>query len=211
MERKNKGFISILLIFAMLVSMLSSNAISQADSAGGGSNLYERDGFRVQFSVTEEWDTMYNASVTITNTGSVTIDDWYLKFPFSQKIKSIWNGAVQKEANGYAYIKNSVHNQDISPKESIAFGMTVEGKFAECPESYELLGSRAVVNEKECSVCYEVSEDWGSGFIGTVVIKNTSNHVLEDWGVDFSFDNTIQNVWNALISSKEGKQYKIRL
>lgn len=210
MKKKQKGFMSSLLIFAMLASVMFPAADSRADSHQNKKGLYEGDGFQVQFDVTESWDDQYNVSVTIKNVSEVTIDDWFLKFPFSQKITNTWNGEFKKEVDGYTYIKNSGHNQDISSGESVTFGMTVEGDFAGYPDQYELLGKRAVVNEKEYSVSYEVAEDWGSGFIGKIVIKNRSNHVIEDWGLDFQFDNQVQNIWNALIASRDGKHYKIR-
>ena len=165
MKRKQKSFMSILLIFAMLVSVMLPASNSQADSHQEKKGFYEGDGYQVQFDVTETWDGQYNASVTIKNVSDVTIDDWFLKFPFSQKIANIWNGVLETEKNGYMYIKNSGHNQDISSGESVTFGMTVEGKFEKYPDQYKLLGKRAVVNEKEYSVSYEVAEDWGSGFI----------------------------------------------
>ena len=210
MKKKHKRTTSILLIFAMLVSVMLPASNSRADSRQKTKGLYEGEGYRVQFDVTEAWDSQYNASVTITNTSEVTIDDWFLKFPFSQKISNVWNGILEKESDGYSYIKNAGHNQDISPGESVTFGMTAEGEWEGYPDRYDLLGKRAVVNDKDYSVSYQVSQDWGSGFIGTVVIKNTSNHIIEDWGIDFRFDNPIQNIWNALIANRDGKEYKIR-
>ena len=68
MKKKQKRFVSILLIFAMLVSVVLPAANSRADSHQKKNGFYEGDGFQVQFDVTEEWNSRYNASITITNT-----------------------------------------------------------------------------------------------------------------------------------------------
>lgn len=209
MKKKQKGWISIWIIVAILVSVVFPISNSLADSQQQRKGFYEGEGFQVQFDVTEAWDGEYNASVTITNTRDVTIDLWFLKFPFAQKITNLWNGVRKEEKDGFVIIKNATYNQDISPGESVTFGMTVEGKLEEYPDKYELLGKRAVVEEENYSVSYQVTEDWGSGFIGAVVIKNTSDQAIEDWGLECYFGNPIQNIWNALIASQEGNYFKI--
>lgn len=74
MKKKQKGWISIWIIVAILVSVMFPISNSLAGSQQQRKGFYEGEGFQVQFDVTEAWDGEYNASVTITNTRDVTID-----------------------------------------------------------------------------------------------------------------------------------------
>jgi endoglucanase len=53
------------------------------------------------------------------------------------------------------------------------------------------------------------TDDWGSGFIGSVTLTNTSATPISQWTVSFALANAITNIWNAQIVSHSGNTYVI--
>lgn len=56
MKKKQKGWISIWIIVAILVSVVFPASNCLADSQQQRKGFYEGEGFQVQFDVTEAWD-----------------------------------------------------------------------------------------------------------------------------------------------------------
>ncbi len=52
--------------------------------------------------------------------------------------------------------------------------------------------------------------DWGSGFQGDVVVKNTRSQMIGHWQVSFDADFAINQIWNAQIVSHTGTTYVIK-
>ena len=48
----------------------------------------------VTYSLVNSWSTGFQASITITNTGTTTITNWTLQFNFAATITQIWNATV---------------------------------------------------------------------------------------------------------------------
>jgi aryl-phospho-beta-D-glucosidase BglC (GH1 family) len=53
------------------------------------------------------------------------------------------------------------------------------------------------------------TNDWGSGFTGSVTLTNTSATPISQWTVSFALANAITNIWNAQIVSHSGNTYVI--
>jgi chitinase len=60
------------------------------------------------------------------------------------------------------------------------------------------------------SVAFNVSDDWGSGFVGGITITNHATAAVDDWTIEFDFDRQLTNIWNATIVSHVGDHYVIR-
>ncbi|WP_165989564.1 cellulase family glycosylhydrolase [Streptomyces sp. YIM 98790] len=58
----------------------------------------------------------------------------------------------------------------------------------------------------DCSVGYRVVGDWGSGFQGEIVIRNTGTAALDGWTLGFAFTGgqTITNMWGGTPSQSGG-------
>lgn len=49
-----------------------------------------------------------------------------------------------------------------------------------------------------------VDSDWGSGFSGAIVLKNTGTSTVDNWSVDVTMPSKISSIWNAKIVSQSG-------
>ncbi len=79
-------------------------------SAGEGGSCH------VAYSTTSQWTGGFTANVTISNTGSSTINGWTLKFTFpgDQHITSGWNGTVSQSGENVT-LTNASYNGTIAP------------------------------------------------------------------------------------------------
>jgi endoglucanase len=62
----------------------------------------------------------------------------------------------------------------------------------------------------QATVSYAVKDDWGTGFIGEITIRNTSTTAINGWTIAFDLAVSITNIWNAQIVSRAGNRYVIR-
>ncbi len=170
-------------------------------------STYESEGYSVTFKIDNKWDAGYTATVTITNTGEETIENWCMSFPLEQSISNIWNASIEEELDGFYVVKNLGWNQDIAGGTSVSFGMTVYEAFTGFPEYYTMLGNKVEVGTESYSVLYEITEDWGEGYKAQITIINNMDTSLEDWRLSFSYgDNNITQIWNAkMIANVDGR------
>jgi hypothetical protein len=77
----------------------------------------------VHYTVTNQWSGGFGASVTITNTGSTTINGWNLTWTFAngQTITQLWNGNYT-QSGSTASVTNASYNGTIAPGGSTNFG-----------------------------------------------------------------------------------------
>jgi len=72
------------------------------------------------------------------------------------------------------------------------------------PESLEARALLAVVVPG-----YEVTQDWGSGFQGSLTLENRDVEAVENWTVSFDYDADIGSIWDAKVISRDGDRYTI--
>lgn len=173
-------------------------------------NIFEGENYRVTFTLTSYWDTGYNANVKLENTGDSTIQNWYLGFDYNDSITSIWNAEISSNENAEYVIKNAGWNQDIAAGKSIEFGISGDHAFKGFPENYKLIGTNTEVAENDYTILYKLDSDWGTGFTGSISIKNNTDTTLEDWVLEFEFDREITGIWDGVIEKHEGNHYVVR-
>ncbi|MBO5424751.1 MAG: cellulose binding domain-containing protein, partial [Lachnospiraceae bacterium] len=167
-------------------------------------------GYSVTFKIDNKWDAGYTATVTITNTGEETIENWCMSFPLEQSISNIWNASIEEELDGFYVVKNLGWNQDIAVGASVSFGMTVYEAFTGFPEYYTMLGKEIELGGDDYTVEYVITEDWGTGYKAEISITNNKSEPLEDWRLSFDYaDNTITQIWDAEIVLLVDGRYEI--
>ena len=72
------------------------------------------------------------------------------------------------------------------------------------PESLEARALLAVVVPG-----YEVTQDWGSGFQGSMTLENRDTEAVENWTVSFDYAADISSMWDAKVVSHEGDRYTV--
>ena len=60
-------------------------------------------------------------------------------------------------------------------------------------------------------VTFTKRNDWGSGFIMDVKIKNTGTTPINGWTLEFDLDADIVNLWSGVIVSHVGNHYVVRM
>jgi len=60
------------------------------------------------------------------------------------------------------------------------------------------------------AVTYTQTTAWGTGFNGSVKIRNTGTTAINGWTMEFDMKANIVNIWNAVIVSHVGTRYVIR-
>ncbi|MCH5249049.1 MAG: cellulose binding domain-containing protein [Lachnospiraceae bacterium] len=59
-------------------------------------------------------------------------------------------------------------------------------------------------------VTFTLSGYWQGGYNAGITIENTSNTVIENWFLKFSFQDSINNIWNAVIEENKDGVYIIK-
>ncbi len=96
----------------------------------------------VSFVVYSEWNTGFDAGVTITNTGSAPITNWVLEFNFSGTITQIWNAVVATHSGTLYTLDNAGYNSTIAVGQSVNFGfLGTPGGTPASPTNYVLNGN----------------------------------------------------------------------
>jgi hypothetical protein len=89
--------------------------ITNAGGAGGACT--------VSYTTSSQWAGGFVANLTITNTGSLPVNGWTLKFTFpgDQKITSAWNGVATQTGEAVSIVNES-YNATIAPGGNTSLG-----------------------------------------------------------------------------------------
>lgn len=198
-------FVMITILSAVFQKMPTQDAKAYSNKQKAN---FKGEGYEVTFNVTSQWNTAFNATVTIKNTSNTKIDNWAIEFNMPYEITNIWNGKVYSSVGGTYIIKNVGSNQDIDSKKSVSFGFTANaGKELQLPDKYKMITEQKKVDANKYELTYKVVTEWDKGFSGEIKIKNISDEVLEDWNIEFDFDKDIDCIWNATILKHTGNHY----
>jgi glucuronoarabinoxylan endo-1,4-beta-xylanase len=126
---------------AVTSAAATSAVVTSASAAPTSASPTGGAGPRVAYTMST-WNSGFTASITITNTGTSTINGWTLKFtlPSGQSITSGWN-ATYSPSSGQVSATNLSYNATLAPGASIDIGFqaTHTGNTAE-PTSFTLNG-----------------------------------------------------------------------
>lgn len=145
----------VILCLNLILQIIFSGTDTKISAQETKKYIYEGDGFTVTCTIDAEWENNYNATITITNTGSTTTDNWIISFVSRDTIDSIWNASIDSHNNNTYQIKNVGWNQDIETNKSVSFGFTAsfEDKI-HIPQEYIMLGNTIFMETK--NYCVEV-------------------------------------------------------
>jgi endo-1,4-beta-xylanase len=120
-----------------------TSAITPTPTSTGGASC------KVHYAITNQWNTGFGATITITNTGSTAINGWNLQFTFpnGQTITQLWNGSVTQNGSTVT-ITNVSYNGSIpaggSPGAQPGFNGTWNGTNS-APTAFTLNGAACTV------------------------------------------------------------------
>lgn len=131
-----RQLIAFLVVCSMLISSVPLDSKAAQDTSGAqNEQVYVCDGYTVTFTLDTVWNSGYNVSVVIQNTGSETISDWYMYLKYTGEIPNMWNASVYETPSPYMVLTNAVWNKDVYPNGTAGFGFTGKGEFPGFPES----------------------------------------------------------------------------
>jgi len=96
---------------------------------------------KVSFADVNDWGRGFTGSITITNTGTTTIDGWSLSFDFAVSISSTWNATLVSHAGSHYVISDAGYDAIIQPGQSVTIGFNAApGHPSVGPTNYVLNG-----------------------------------------------------------------------
>ena len=219
MRKTWRKILAWILIVIMEVSNNGIHALAVSDNGGvnestNGYGVFDStvvDECSVSFDLKDQWNDGYKAEVTIENNGAEAIQNWCISMGWNGIIAEIWNAEVCQVTEEGILLKNAGWNQDIEAGASVSFGFRGEGEFPGFPTKYVLWQGSRQISDEDYQFEYEVIDSWKDAFTAEITISNLSEHdAVEDWTIEFDYGGTIENIWNAVILSREGDHYVIQ-
>ena len=194
-------------IAANMFMTMSFSAFADEESC----HTYTYDGYEVSYDVTNSWGNTEMVSITLSNTGDSTIENWMLYFDPKGQVHNTVNVQEMQTSAGITYFKNSSYNATIKPDSSVSFNYMVDDCEA-IPDDFTLCQTRT---EKESGyqVSLKVNQTWGDSFNGEIIIQNNTDKPIEAWEltVDTNFTITeITNSWAATVTELEPYSYMLK-
>ena len=202
-KKKLHRLLSIILAGTMLFSSINMSHV-RAEQADATEKTWEAANCTITYMLTDQWDTGYTATVSIQNTSDVDIENWHVSFSKYPQVIDLWNAQYLPEGTDEIIFKNVGWNQDITAGSSVSFGFTANEAFQGFPEIAELAVSRQTVSQDDYEITYQVRDDWTTGYVGNITIRNISDRVIEDWMLSFDLPYEISDIWNGQILSARG-------
>lgn len=81
------------------------------------------ENYSTEFKIEHDWETGYNASLTITNLSEEVLEDWTIEFDWDKNFDTIWDAEVVDHSNSHYVITNASYNQNIEPGGSVKIGL----------------------------------------------------------------------------------------
>ena len=101
--------------------------------------LADPEDYYVEYTLSSDWGSGFNSSITVSNVSDKDIEDWVLEFDFERDITNIWNGTIPSCEEGHYVIKNSGYNSIIYANHNIQFGFSgCNGSADIVPTDYKL-------------------------------------------------------------------------
>lgn len=120
-------------------------------------------GYDVDFNITSDWHTGFQAEVLIKNTSTEPIEAWTLLFDGNFSINNIWNAKLLSSENGKYEIANQLWTTPIKVGESASFGFTADKSATENAKAENFQLTAVVIGEsvleKEPVIDYELDTD----------------------------------------------------
>jgi hypothetical protein len=203
-----KRILSGVMSLAMAATLVPSIPVLAEDFT---TQNYVYDNYAVSYNVTNSWGDTEVVSVTLSNTGDSTIENWMLYFDPNGSTSSIWDAQWAETSTRVSYVKNAGYNARIEPNSSITFSYTVDNCEA-VPEAFKLCQGR-INKESGYDVQLVVNETWGDNFNGAIVITNNTDSPIEAWELTFDTNFTITeitNSWAATVTELEPYSYRLK-
>jgi aryl-phospho-beta-D-glucosidase BglC (GH1 family) len=166
--------------------------------------------FQTHFIVKNQWPNGYVGEIVLTYQGAATLSSgWALSFDLPARLESVWNARKLSQAGSRYRIGNESYNAVLKPGEKVSIGFVASfsGPLGE-PTSYQLedlqpAPSTPTVPAASLSARFEKTSDWGSGFVGAIVLKNQGSQAVTDWSLRFRINGKLDSLWNGVLQAQQ--------
>lgn len=147
-----KKILSGIICSVMTANILAMSA-SPVSAETGDFRSYVYDNYEVTYNVSDSWGDTDSVTVSITNTGEETIENWMLYFDPNGEIdnNNMWNVQTAFSSGGTRYFTNAGYNSSILPNSSVSFGYLVNN-CEEIPNSFIMCQKRTSNEEYSVQV-----------------------------------------------------------
>ena len=115
--------------------------VAPTPSTGPGT-VVNNNGAEIRFTVDSDWNSGFQGSFTIRNTGTSPITGWKLRWTMTPVISSIWDATVESRTGETYLAKPADWNGTIPPGGSVSFGFTANpGGMKNAPTNIQLVTS----------------------------------------------------------------------
>jgi Mg-chelatase subunit ChlD len=177
--------------------------------AEAGTTTFTYEGYTVAYNVVNEWEGGQSVEVTLTNTATTPLNNWAIGYDAGAEIQGIYNASIHSVTGSSYIIKNPGYNSDIAPNSSVAFGYSLTGNGLPIPTAFGLCPTVQTAMSEGYIASLNVTNDWGTGFQGEIILQNTTANEISDWQLSFNTNFTISDIWNGEISSQTENSYTV--
>lgn len=171
--------------------------------------------YKVSFRLVNQWNGGYQGELVLTYLGQQPTTDWSLSFDLPDTIQSVWNARLLSRNGNRQLLGAESYNRSLKPGERVTIGYIANGSGLS-PANWALEVSsgagtaptpQPTASPSDLSAQFRRGNDWGSGFVGSVVVTNGSPQKISDWRVSMRLSGRIDNFWNAVILEQLGERY----
>jgi len=177
--------------------------------------LMESD-YETRFTVKNSWPGGYTGELRVIYRGSRPLAGWRLRFELPATLTSVWNARQQGRIGNTYTLENESYNASLNPGQSVVVGFVASfsGALVE-PTSIQLESGESnppsvSSSSSLVSAVFRKDNDWGTGFVGSILLKNLSNQTVSDWTLSFRLNGSLDQVWNGVLVSQSGGLVQIR-
>ena len=210
---KVKKIFSAFVGMAMAANVFMTMPFSAFADEETTSRTYIYDDYEISYDITNSWGNTEKVSVTISNTGDSTIENWMLSYDdFNGEITGIWDANLAKTDSGYEYVRNAGYNANIQPDQSVSFGYTLND-YTGFPDTIIMSQDRLEKPSSGFSAELNIINEWDTTFQGEIILTNKTDKPMEWWELTFDSNFTITEIktsWAASVINNGNCNYTFK-
>lgn len=210
---KVKKIFSAFVGMAMAANVFMTMPFSAFAGEETTSRTYIYDDYEISYDITNSWGNTEKISVTISNTGDSTIENWMLSYDdFNGEITGIWDANLAKTDSGYEYVRNAGYNANIQPDQSVSFGYTLND-YTGFPDTIIMSQDRLEKPSSGFSAELNIINEWDTTFQGEIILTNKTDKPMEWWELTFDSNFTITEIktsWAASVINNGNCNYTFK-
>ena len=199
-------------VFTAAIGTVSSfSALTVHASAGNQTADYVYDGYSVAYRIADSWGITDRVTVTLSNTGSETLENWMLYFNPNGEAYGFNGIREDYTETEIRFFRNAGYNDSLSPGESATFEYLVDN-CESAPDQFALCQTRAEKTGGFDASLISYSA-WGSQFNGMISLHNQTSQPISSWELTFDTNFTITaipNSWAADCTPLGDGQYRMK-